>query len=133
MPRILTKLALFLLITSSSLCNAAEPTQIIKCDKANAKAIDAISKAYFEEHSNFSSKDVNISSQLCLNDNASAKLKLISNPDTDAIVYLHKVNNQWQVVLFGSAFTENNLEQIPKALREATGGMQVWKGWSNHA
>jgi hypothetical protein len=106
-------------IATTSICQAQSISNF-QCDKQDAKAIDTISKDYLVSHSIFNARDLVVSSQYCMATHASARIKLGKYSNVRAPVYLHKVDNQWQVILLGSTPEDPILKNVPMELRAVT-------------
>lgn len=65
-----------------------------------------------------SSKDVTIYAKKCIGDYAYAEV-VPNKPITDnAMVYLHKEGNGWQIMNWGTSFDQEFLDKLPQELRK---------------
>lgn len=106
---------LFLTLLSLS---KAQPADRYPCSQRDAKAIETAIMEYVKTNTAVSPDHVKIMSEKCVSDYASAVVHPINQVTDDAMVYLHKTNNRWNVLSLGTAFDEKFLSQLPKALRD---------------
>lgn len=85
------------------------------CNQQDAQAIE-------QEINNYVHKNTAISTQIavlslqCASSYASAKVHPLRQSTDDAIIYLHKEQGQWNVLVLGTSFDEHTLKNIPKEL-----------------
>lgn len=87
------------------------------CKKTDFKKIKSVITKYVIKNSALSANEINLSTQQCVSSYASAIVHPIKPITDDAIIYLHKVKNQWVVMAMGTSFDNEFLTKIPKALR----------------
>lgn len=102
-----------LLILFTTTCYANQNS----CSKTESNLIATEIKHYVDSKTAIASRDVTILNKKCVGSYASATVHPIKPVTDDATIYLHKVKNQWQVMSMGTAFDEEFLKQLPKALR----------------
>jgi len=102
------------LLLITAICPAHAST---KCSKGDAKALVATSMAYITQQSAVAPDNIKIVSLKCASSYGSAIAHPIKPVTDDAVIYLHKVNNQWEVMSMGTSFDEEFLAKIPKELQ----------------
>lgn len=88
------------------------------CLAQDKTVIESVIKRYIDLHSPVSSREITI--QLVGCQKSYAKVVITPHkPITDpAIAFLHKNNNQWKLIGFGTSFDESLLKQIPAGLKK---------------
>lgn len=108
------KIALIPIFSCCTLSYAQQAHQ--PCHEQEIREIKTVVQRYLHQHSSFSSP-VSILSPQCVSTYASAILHPEKPVTDDAIVYLHEVHDQWEVLAIGTHFDMKFLSQIPKELR----------------
>lgn len=98
------------------------------CDKTPQDTCNGLDKQEIESAiTNFVKKGsvqaykIKIYSNSCVNDFALVRIFPIEPVTDPAYVYLHKINNHWEVMTLGTHFDEDYLQQVPEELRNYGG------------
>jgi hypothetical protein len=119
MKRVSSKLMLLMALAFASAAHAEIPASFA-CSSKDIKAIDTVSKTYFIAHSAFTINDLTVASQRCIDNHASANIRLKNYAAIQTNVYLKKANNKWEVIVLGSRFDDQAKAEIPQVLRDMT-------------
>lgn len=87
------------------------------CNPTNSKAIEKSINNFLDSQNGLAAKDIDILSKECVRNYAAAKVHPKKPVTDDAIVYLQKKNNKWEVLSLGTDFDNKLLEKLPKELR----------------
>lgn len=87
------------------------------CNSMDSKTIVKAINNFLDSQNGLASKDVDILSKECVRNYAAAKVHPKKPVTDDAIVYLHKVKNKWEVMSMGTDFDKTLLSKLPKELR----------------
>ncbi len=117
MPQPFKKLCLSSLILAfASISFAAQPDY--SCSINDTGSINTSILQYLEKNTGVVINNVTINTEKCLGAHASAMVHLIEPVTDDAIVYLSKKKQEWQVIALGTRFDENAMAGFPKELRK---------------
>lgn len=110
--KIITSTLVFLTITFSQAYAAAT-----YCSEEDSESIDIVILQYIAKNTKVLPKNVSVSSEKCAGSFGTAIVHSTKPVTDDAVVFLKKTGNKWEVISMGTSFDEEFLDTIPQVLR----------------
>ena len=107
------RLAPVLILLASTICQA----QSVTCAKDDVQAQDIAIFKYIKNHTAVPADSVTLLTRQCVLPYAVAVVHPVKPIADDALIYLQKVDNQWQVIDMGTSFDDDFLAKLPVELR----------------
>lgn len=113
---LLKKTLIFIALPLLFLSNVYALTANI-CRPIDQKKIELAIKNYLNTTQAIQYEQITVSSKNCFNDYARATLHPKTTMTDDAVVYLKKINSNWQVIAVGTRFEPDFMKKIPQQLK----------------
>jgi len=105
-------LTMFLLVSFGTI-----QAQSVTCEKEDKQQLDVAIFNYLKTHTAVPANSVTLLSKQCVMPYAVAIVHPVKPITDDAVIYLQKVDDQWQVMDMGTSFDDDFLAKLPAQLR----------------